>query len=142
MPRYRNTNEPIPTLVGRLLLLIANGQENSASLAKQLGITPRQVNRYVVQLIDGGWQIERVGKWTREEYWFELKSPRLVLEKAATRESFLRTRVTALSMRSNSSAVIGRPRISFRPLARLGISISGTLGRSFIFTAQLSAARR
>ena len=48
MPRYRNTNEPIPTLVGRLLLLIANGRENSASLAQQLGITPRQLNRYVL----------------------------------------------------------------------------------------------
>jgi hypothetical protein len=82
MPRYRGTSEGTASLAGRLLLLIAAGQETSASLAAKLGVTPRQVNRYVLQLVEAGWQIERRGVPTRGEYWFELVSPKLALEPA------------------------------------------------------------
>jgi hypothetical protein len=37
-------------LVGRLLLLVSAGKQTSASLAQNLGPSPRQVNRYVLQL--------------------------------------------------------------------------------------------
>ena len=76
IPRYRATNESTATIVGRLLILIVQGTETSATLAQKLGVSPRQVNRYVVQLIEAGWQIERVGAWTRQDYWFVLKSPK------------------------------------------------------------------
>lgn len=79
MPRYRFTQEPTPSLVGRLLLLIAGGKETSASLSEQLGVTDRTVNRYIEQLNDVGWQIERVGTPTHADYYFELKEPRIVM---------------------------------------------------------------
>ena len=79
MPRYRGTNEAAATLVGQLLILIARGKETSASLAERLGISSRQVNRYIRQLIDGGWHIERVGVPTKGDYWFRLKSPKVKL---------------------------------------------------------------
>jgi hypothetical protein len=79
MPRYRSTTEGIPTLVGRLLLLVAAGQETSATLAAQLGVSSRQVNRYVLGLREAGWQIERRGVPTHGDYWFELVAPRIVL---------------------------------------------------------------
>ena len=79
MPRYRGTREAAASLVGQLLLLIAQGKETSASLASRLGISPRQVNRYICQLIDGGWQINRRGIPTKGRYWFELRSPRVTL---------------------------------------------------------------
>jgi hypothetical protein len=82
MPRYRNTSEPTPTLVGRLLLLVAAGRETSATLAAKLGVTPRQVNRYVLQLAAAGWRIERRGVPTRADYWFELVAPKVVLGRA------------------------------------------------------------
>ena len=83
MPRYRTTKEGVPSLVGRLLLLIAGGKETSASLASKLGVTPRQVNRYVLQLVEAGWSIERRGVPTHGDYWFELVSPRVILPEAS-----------------------------------------------------------
>ncbi|HEX3654520.1 MAG TPA: hypothetical protein VHV55_01870 [Pirellulales bacterium] len=79
MPRFRSSKEGAATLVGRLLLLIAGGKETSASLAKKLDVSPRQVNRYVLQLIAAGWQIERVGEWLKHDYYFELKTPRIIV---------------------------------------------------------------
>ena len=81
MPRYRGTREGSASLVGRLLLLIAGGRENSASLAHKLGLSPRQVNRYVLQLNDAGWRIERRGVPTHGDYWFELVAPQIALGK-------------------------------------------------------------
>ncbi|MHC4403900.1 MAG: winged helix-turn-helix domain-containing protein [Planctomycetota bacterium] len=81
MPRYRGTTEGTASLVGRLLVLMASGKETSASLADQLGVSPRTVNRYILQLVGAGWQIERVGVPTHQDYWFELKGPRIVLKK-------------------------------------------------------------
>lgn len=78
MPRYRGTEEGTPSLVGRLLLLIAGGRETSASLAQKLGVSPRQVNRYVLGLRQAGWQLERRGVPTHGDYHFELVAPRLV----------------------------------------------------------------
>jgi hypothetical protein len=79
MPRYRGSKEAAGTIVGRLLLLVAAGRETSASLAGKLGVSPRQVNRYVLQLADAGWHLERRGTPTRGDYHFELVSPRVVL---------------------------------------------------------------
>lgn len=81
MPRYRGTTEGSASLVGRLLILIASGKETSVSLAEKLRMSPRTVNRYILQLVDAGWQIERVGAPTHQDYWFELKGPRIVLTK-------------------------------------------------------------
>jgi hypothetical protein len=78
MSRYRTTDEGVPSLVGRLLLLVAAGKETSASLAARLSVTPRQVNRYVLQLTQAGWHIERRGVPTHGDYYFELVSPRVV----------------------------------------------------------------
>src|SRR5262249_13894062 len=78
MARYRGTTEGTATIVGRLLRLIAAGQETSASLSEQLDVSPRQVNRYVLQLIEAGWQIERRGVPTLGDYWFELVAPKIV----------------------------------------------------------------
>ena len=75
MPRYRSTTDGAATIVGKLLLAIAKDKETSASLAEKLGVSARQVNRYVLQLVEAGWQIERVGAWTKQDYWFELKAP-------------------------------------------------------------------
>src|SRR5262249_9198902 len=72
MPRYRGPGEAAATLVGRLLLLVAAGQETSASLAQKLGVSPRQVNRYLLQLGEAGWRIERRGVPTHQDYYFEL----------------------------------------------------------------------
>lgn len=79
MPRYRNTTDGTATLVGKLLLLIAAGPETSASLADKLNVSPRQVNRYVLQLIEAGWQIERVGEWLKHDYHFVLMAPTIAL---------------------------------------------------------------
>ena len=81
MPRHRGTHEGAATLIGKLLLLIAAGRETSTSLAASLGVSPRQVNRYVLQLVAAGWQIERIGAWTKADYWFELKTPTIMLAK-------------------------------------------------------------
>ena len=78
MPRYRGTREGTASLVGRLLLLIAGGKEPSASLSTKLGVSDRQVNRYILGLKEAGWQIERRGVPTHGDYWFELVSPRIV----------------------------------------------------------------
>jgi biotin operon repressor len=78
MPRYRHTKEGVPSLVGRLLLLVAGGRETAATLAEKLGVSPRQVNRYVLGLKEAGWQIERRGVPTRGEYWFELVTPQVI----------------------------------------------------------------
>jgi biotin operon repressor len=64
MPRYRGTNDGAVVLVGRLLLLVTAGKQTSASLAKKLRVSPRQVNRYVLQLKEAGWDIERRGQIT------------------------------------------------------------------------------
>jgi hypothetical protein len=77
MPRYRTTKDATATLVGKLLILIAAGHETSATLAQKIGVTPRQINRYVLQLIQGGWQIERIGAWTKQDYYFALRSPKI-----------------------------------------------------------------
>ena len=82
MPRYRNTVDAVGTIVGKLLLAIAKGPETSASLAAQLGVSPRQTNRYIVDLIEAGWQIEREGEWLKHDYFFKLTSPKLVLPAA------------------------------------------------------------
>jgi len=79
MPRHRNTDEGIAKLVGRLLLAIVKQKHTSITLANELGVSPRQVNRYVLQLVEAGWQIERVGTPTHSDYWFELKAPRIVV---------------------------------------------------------------
>jgi predicted DNA-binding transcriptional regulator YafY len=79
MPRYRGTEEGTASLVGRLLILIAAGKETSATLAEKLGVSPRQVNRYVNQLQEAGWEIERHGARRRGDIWMELKSPRIIL---------------------------------------------------------------
>jgi hypothetical protein len=60
------------------LLLVAAGKETSASLAGQLGVSKRQVNRYVLGLREAGWRIERRGAPTHGDYWFELLSPKIV----------------------------------------------------------------
>jgi DNA-binding IclR family transcriptional regulator len=70
--------EGTATLVGKLLILIAAGHETSSTLAKKLAVSPRQVNRYVLQLIEAGWQIERVGAWTKQDYYFALRSPKIL----------------------------------------------------------------
>jgi hypothetical protein len=62
------------------LLLVAAGKETSASLAQKLGVSPRQVNRYLVQLGETGWEIKRRGVPTHQDYYFELVSPRILLE--------------------------------------------------------------
>jgi hypothetical protein len=87
MPRYRGTKEGAATLVGRLLLLVAAGKETSASLAARLGVSDRQVNRYVLQLREAGWRIERRGVPTHQDYHFELVSPQVVLPGAKKRSS-------------------------------------------------------
>ena len=79
MPRYRGTKEGAAVLVGRLLLLVAAGRETSATLAAKLGVSPRQVNRYLLQLNQAGWCIERRGVPTRQNYWFELVAPTVIL---------------------------------------------------------------
>jgi hypothetical protein len=79
MPRLRGTREGAASLVGRLLLLVAAGRETSASLARKLGVSDRQVNRYVLQLKEAGWEIVRRGVPTHADYWFELVSPRVVI---------------------------------------------------------------
>jgi biotin operon repressor len=79
MPRYRGTKEGAATIVGRLLLMIAADKETSATLAAQLGVSDRQVNRYVLQLKEAGWQIERRGVPTHQDYYFELVEPQIVL---------------------------------------------------------------
>src|SRR5215467_6123012 len=79
MPRSRGTKEGTASLIGRLLLLIARGRETSATLAQKLGVSVRQVNRYVLQLVGAGWQIERRGVPTHGDYWFELVSPQITL---------------------------------------------------------------
>ncbi|MBP87003.1 MAG: hypothetical protein CMJ64_09850 [Planctomycetaceae bacterium] len=79
MPRYRGTTDGAATVVGKLLLAIASGKETSITLSEQLGVSPRQVNRYVLQLVEAGWQIERVGVPTHSDYYFELKSPKIVI---------------------------------------------------------------
>ena len=85
MPRYRGTREGTPSLVGRLLLLVASGRETSASLAQELGVSPRQVNRYVLDLVAADWRIERRGVPTHADYWFELVSPRIAAPEARKR---------------------------------------------------------
>lgn len=77
MPRYRSTKEGAASLVGRLLLLVAAGRETSATLAEKLGVSPRQVNRYLLQLNAAGWRIERRGVPTHGDYYFELVAPQL-----------------------------------------------------------------
>jgi hypothetical protein len=79
MPRYRGTSEGAACLVGRLLLLIAAGPESSATLAAKLGVSRRQVNRYLLQLASAGWHIERRGAPRSADSWLELVSPELVL---------------------------------------------------------------
>ncbi len=59
MPRYRGTTASTATVAGQLLILIAKGKENSTSLAAKLKVSPRQINRYVLQLREGGWIIEQ-----------------------------------------------------------------------------------
>jgi biotin operon repressor len=79
MPRYRGTKAGAATLVGRLLLLVAAGKETSASLAAKLGVSDRQVNRYILQLMQAGWQIERRGVPTHQDYYIELTAPQILL---------------------------------------------------------------
>jgi hypothetical protein len=79
MARSRGAEEGTASLVGRLLILIAGGKETSATLAEKLGISPRQVNRYVNQLQEAGWRIERHGARRRGDIRMELGSPRILL---------------------------------------------------------------
>ena len=78
MPRYRGTTEGAATVIGRLLLLIAKGKHTTLTLAAELGVSPRQVNRYIAQLVAAGWQIVRVGVPTHRNYWYELQNPQIV----------------------------------------------------------------
>ncbi len=78
MPRYRGTTASTATVAGQLLILIARGKENSTSLAIKLKVSARQINRYVLQLKEGGWIIERRGSVRLGTYWFELTSPKIV----------------------------------------------------------------
>jgi hypothetical protein len=87
MPRYRGTKEATASLVGRLLLLVAGGKETSATLARKLGVSDRQVNRYLVQLGAAGWQIDRRGVPTHRDYWLDLVTPKIVSPVVATTES-------------------------------------------------------
>jgi hypothetical protein len=80
MPRYRGTTEGAATLIGRLLLLIADGKETSASLAAKLHVSARQVNRYILDLRKARWLIERHGTPTHQDYYFELSSPQIVFD--------------------------------------------------------------
>jgi biotin operon repressor len=75
------------TLVGRLLLLVAAGKETSATLAAKLGVSDRQVNRYILQLKKAGWQIERRGVPTHQDYFIELVTPQLILPETKKRTS-------------------------------------------------------
>jgi biotin operon repressor len=77
--RINCTIDGTATLVGKLLLLIAAGPETSASLADKLNVSPRQVNRHALQLIEAGWQVERVGEWLKHDYHFVLVAPTIVL---------------------------------------------------------------
>jgi biotin operon repressor len=77
MPRFRSTKDGAATLVGKLLLLIINEQETSATLAAKLKVSARQINRYILQLREAGWQIDRVGEWLKNDYYFELKTPKI-----------------------------------------------------------------
>lgn len=79
MPRYRGTAEPAAALVGRLLILVARGRQTSAGLAAALGVSVRQVNRYLRQLAAAGWRVERRGVPARGDYWLELVSPQVIL---------------------------------------------------------------
>jgi len=87
MPRYRGTKEGAATLVGRLLLFIAVGKETSATLAAKLGVSDRQVNRYILQVKEAGWQIERRGVPTHQDYFFELAAPQIILPETKKRSS-------------------------------------------------------
>jgi hypothetical protein len=79
MPRYRGTKEGTPSLIGRLLLLVAVGKETSATLSAKLGVSDRQVNRYILQLNEAGWKIERRGVPKHGGCWFDLVSPKIVV---------------------------------------------------------------
>ena len=79
MSRYRGTQEASAKLIGRLLLLLAGGGQTSATLAEKLGVSPRQVNRYLTQLGEAGWLIERHGARRLGASRLELKSPRIVI---------------------------------------------------------------
>lgn len=85
MPRFRGTKEGTASLVGRLLLLVAKGRETSASLASKLRVSDRQVNRYILGLKEAGWQIERRGVPTHQDYYFELVSPEILLPEQSKR---------------------------------------------------------
>ena len=61
MPRRQGTSEPIASLIGRLILLLTNERQTTASLALELRVSERQVNRYLQQLNEAGWSIRRVG---------------------------------------------------------------------------------
>ena len=87
MPRYRGSQEGAATIVGKLLLHLAGGKETSASLAAKLGVSPRQVNRYILQLREAGWQIERRGVPTHADYWFELVSHQITFATADKNEN-------------------------------------------------------
>ena len=100
MPRYRSTTDGAATLVGKLLLLIVRGRETSASLAKKLNVSPRQINRYVLQLIEAGWAIEREGEWLKHDYFFVLNSPQIELPKPKPAK---RKRTKKRASRSDSS---------------------------------------
>jgi hypothetical protein len=78
MPRYRGTDESSPSLVGRLLLLLTSGEETSATLAGKLGVSPRQVNRYVRELNRAGWHIERRGAKRQGNCRLTLIRPRII----------------------------------------------------------------
>jgi biotin operon repressor len=82
MPRYRGSKEGAATLVGRLLLFVAAGKETSATLAAKLSVSDRQVNRYILQLKEAGWHIERRGVPTHQDYYFVLMAPKIVLPEA------------------------------------------------------------
>ncbi len=79
MPRKRGTRMGAAALVGKMILLIAQGGTTSITLARQLKVSPRQVNRYIVQLKEAGWEIDRVGLPTRGRYELVLRFPQIRL---------------------------------------------------------------
>ena len=85
MPRKRGTRMGAAALVGKLILSIAKGGTTSIALSRQLKVSPRQVNRYIVQLNEAGWEIERVGIPTHGRYELVLEFPQIRLTRPSRR---------------------------------------------------------
>jgi len=76
------------------------GKQTSASLAKKLMVSPRRVNRYVLQLKEAGWDIEQGGVPTHKDYYFELVAPKLTVPEVKR---------TARKKRTETVVILDRP---------------------------------